>query len=88
MSAATSWEISIKRSIGILEAPADIDSVVEEERFLKLPITLLHGQLAGQHLHRDPFDRMLVAQAQNEGLTLVTNDPEIRQYDVALLWAG
>lgn len=90
VSAATSWEISIKRSIGKLEAPPDIDNIVEEERFLKLPITLLHGQHAGQlpHLHRDPFDRMLVAQARVEGLTLVTNDPNIKRYDVALLWAG
>lgn len=90
VSAATSWEISIKKALGKLEAPDDIDAIVETERFQKLPITLYHGQLAGRlpALHRDPFDRMLIAQAQAEGLILVTNDVNIIQYDVRTLVAG
>src|SRR5210317_679491 len=65
VSAATTWEISIKMAIGKLRAPEDMDSVVEDEGFSKLPISLYHGQLAGSlpANHRDPFDRMLIAQA-------------------------
>ena len=84
VSAATTWEISIKMALGKLEAPEDMDSVVEDEGFSKLPISLYHGQLAGQlpDLHRDPFDRMLVAQAQAEGLIVVTADDSIGSYQV------
>ena len=59
VSAATTWEASIKKALGKLEAPDDLDRIVEEERFLKLPISLYHGQMAGQlpAYHRDPFDR-------------------------------
>lgn len=86
VSAATTWEISIKKAIGKLEAPDDIDSIVEDEGFSKLPISLYHGQLAGSLplLHRDPFDRMLIAQAQAEGLILLTNDSNIGQYNLCL----
>lgn len=90
VSAATGWEISIKKALGKLEAPDDINTIVEEERFLQLPITLLHGEKAGQlplH-HRDPFDRMLIAQAQAEGLTIVTADRYFTNYTVHLLEAG
>lgn len=84
VSAATTWEISIKTTLGKLEAPEDMDSIVEDEGFSKLPISLYHGQLAGSlpALHRDPFDRMLVAQAQAEGLILMTADANIAQYNV------
>lgn len=87
ISAATAWEISIKQALGKLEAPNDIDSIVEEERFLKLPISLYHGQMAGllpPH-HKDPFDRMLVAQAQAEGLTIVTTDQIVSKYGIQVL---
>lgn len=82
VSAASTWEISIKIALGQLEAPADMDSVVEDEGFSKLPISLYHGQLAGQlpSIHRNPFDRMLIAQAQSEGLILITADEMIPQY--------
>jgi PIN domain nuclease of toxin-antitoxin system len=89
VSAATTWEASIKKALGKLEAPDDLDHIVEEERFLKLPISLYHGQIAGQlpaH-HRDPFDRMLVAQAQAEGLTIVTADRNIPRYGMQTLAA-
>ena len=87
VSAATTWEASIKKALGKLEAPDDLDRIVEEERFLKLPISLYHGQMAGQlpAYHRDPFDRMLVAQAQAEGLTIVTADRNIPRYGVCTL---
>lgn len=86
VSAATTWEISIKKALGKLEAPDDIDTIVEDEGFSKLPISLYHGQLAGSlpMLHRDPFDRMLIAQAQAEGLILMTSDGNIGQYNVCL----
>lgn len=86
VSAATTWEISIKAAVGKLEAPADMDSIVEDEGFSKLPISLYHGQLAGQlpSIHRDPFDRMLIAQAQSEGLILITADETIPQYKLRL----
>lgn len=84
ISAATIWEISIKKTIGKLDAPEDMDSIVEDEGFSKLPISLYHGQLAGSLpvLHRDPFDRMLVAQAQSEGLILMSSDENIGLYNV------
>ena len=86
VSAATTWEISIKMALGKLEAPEDMDSIVEDEGFSKLPISLYHGQLAGSlpALHRDPFDRMLIAQAQAEGLILITADKSIDLYKLRL----
>ncbi len=84
ISAATTWEISIKQALGKLNAPEELDNIVDEERFIKLPISLYHGQIAGRlpPLHRDPFDRMLIAQAQAEGLILVTNDSTIKEYNI------
>ena len=90
VSAATTWEIAIKRQLGKVTAPADIEAAVEEKGLAKLPISLFHGQQAGSlplH-HRDPFDRMLIAQSQAEGLELMTIDPVFRQYGVRLIEAG
>lgn len=87
ISATTTWEISIKKALGKLTAPNDMDTIVEEEKFIKLPITLYHGQMAGMlppH-HRDPFDRMLIAQAQAEGLTIVTSDGIFSKYGVRIM---
>ena len=84
VSAASAWEISIKKSIGKLEAPDDLDTIVGEEGFEELPISFFHGERAGdlpQH-HKDPFDRMLIAQSQAEGLDIVTADDIIRSYAV------
>ncbi|MGV6807163.1 MAG: type II toxin-antitoxin system VapC family toxin, partial [bacterium] len=69
VSAATVWEISIKRALGKLQAPEDLQRIVEEEGFTPLPISLFHSEQAGKlpPIHRDPFDRMLIAQAQAEG---------------------
>jgi PIN domain nuclease of toxin-antitoxin system len=82
VSAATAWEIVIKKALGKLDAPDNLDEVVRECRFTPLAITLAHA-LAVRSLpmhHRDPFDRMLVAQAHTEGMTVVTRDPKVLQY--------
>lgn len=89
VSAASIWEISIKRSKGLLEVPDDLEALVEDEGFTKLPISLFHAQQAGAllEIHRDPFDRMLIAQTQAEGLELVTADGIIPQYGVKVVSA-
>lgn len=89
VSAATAWEISIKTAIGKLRAPADLEQQVRRLRFRPLPVTFEHG-LAVRDLpmiHRDPFDRMLITQAQANGLILVTNDEKITQYEVSTMGA-
>jgi len=86
VSAASVWEIGIKQSLGRLTVRGDLDAVVEED-FEHLPITFAHARRAAQlplH-HRDPFDRMLIAQAQAQDLTLASRDRRISSYDVALL---
>ncbi len=90
VSAATTWEISIKKAIGKLDAPDDMDQTVEQERFIKLPISLYHGQMAGllHPIHKDPFDRMLISQAKAEGLTIITADKVFAEYDVKILAAN
>lgn len=88
LSAAAGWEIAIKQQIGRLTLEADLAEAARE--FRELPITLAHATAAGQlplH-HRDPFDRILVAQAQLEGMTLVTSDSRLAAYDVHILSAS
>jgi PIN domain nuclease of toxin-antitoxin system len=89
VSAVSTWEISIKRALGKLQAPDDMSSIIGDEGFGELPVSLYHGDQAGQlpDLHRDPFDRMLIAQAQAEGLVIVTHDEAITQYSVRTLAA-
>jgi PIN domain nuclease of toxin-antitoxin system len=89
VSAATIWEISIKLELGKLKAPKNMEREVEREGFSKLAITLTHSQLAGSlpKIHRDPFDRMLVAQTQLEDLELVSADPVFAKYSVRLIRA-
>ena len=84
VSAATVWEIAIKRALGKLNAPEDLSRRIERDGFSGLPVTLFHGEQAGAlpPIHRDPFDRMLIAQAQAEGLTIVTMDGTIPRYGV------
>ncbi len=86
VSAITVWELSIKQAAGRLDAPP-VDTLLSDAAVTMLPLTAGHGQEAGflpLH-HRDPFDRALVAQARVEGLVLVTADPAVQRYDVALL---
>lgn len=90
VSAAILWEISIKKSLGKLSATENLDQVVEEEGFTKLPISCFHGDQAGllpKH-HKDPFDRMLIAQAQSEGLSIITNDEIFSSYSVQIVNAS
>ena len=87
VSAATAWEIAIKKQLGKLRAPDDLEAQLVAGHVTVLPITLAHARLAGSlptH-HRDPFDLMLIAQATIEGLTVVTHDPRFEPYDVPLL---
>ena len=88
VSAATAWEISIKQALGRLEAPDDLAEALAANRFHALPITVGHALAAGRlpRHHDDPFDRMLVAQAQAEQLTLVTHDPQLQPYGIPILW--
>jgi PIN domain nuclease of toxin-antitoxin system len=90
VSAASIWEISIKRRLGKLKAPSEIECIVEDEGFIGLPISLYHARSAGQLplIHRDPFDRMLVAQAQSEGLVILTADPIFPEYGISTLQAN
>jgi PIN domain nuclease of toxin-antitoxin system len=87
LSPATVWEIAVKQAIGKLTEPHDLPEIVVGAGFRQLPITAVHALAAGRLplLHRDPFDRMLIAQARCENLTLVTHDPQIHRYDLALL---
>jgi PIN domain nuclease of toxin-antitoxin system len=87
VSPATVWEIAIKQSIGKLIEPADLPERVRDSGFGELPVSFEHAITAARLplIHRDPFDRMLVAQAQCDDLTLVTRDPEIQKYDVPTL---
>lgn len=87
VSAASIWEAAIKASLGRLTVDADLPSSVSRAGFTMLPVTFAHAHAVGDlplH-HRDPFDRMLVAQALAERLTLVTADDELGAYDVPLL---
>jgi PIN domain nuclease of toxin-antitoxin system len=88
VSAATAWEMSIKQALGKLQAPDDLADALTANRFHPLPITINHATAAGSlpRHHDDPFDRMLVAQAHAELLTLVTQDPQIGLYGVPILW--
>jgi PIN domain nuclease of toxin-antitoxin system len=87
VSAASAWEISIKKALGKLSAPDDLERQVDESGFAPLSISVAHGIAAGQlpRHHDDPFDRMLIAQAYAEGLTIVTRDKRFAEYNVAML---
>jgi PIN domain nuclease of toxin-antitoxin system len=88
VSAATAWEASIKSSLGRLDIPGPVEAGVDEIGFEKLSISFAHAERAADlpRYHQDPFDRMLVAQAHLEALTLVSDDTEIAKYDVPQLW--
>jgi len=87
VSAASIWEISIKRSLGKLRVPGDVPTEVDAASFIRLPISFEHAVevTALPDLHADPFDRMLIAQARTERLTLMTHDPLMQRYDVQLI---
>lgn len=91
-SAASVWEIATKTRLGKLKMYRDLGSIVHELihtfRFEPLAVSVEHGRVAGElpGPHRDPFDRMLIAQARLENFAIVTNDPVFRRYRVKLLW--
>lgn len=87
VSSATVWEIAIKQAIGKISQPADLPDVIRGSGFRELLISFEHAIAAGRLplLHRDPFDRMLVAQANCENLTLVTRDANCQKYEVDVL---
>lgn len=87
VSAVSACEISIKSSLGKLRTPTDLEQQISKNFFMALPITVEHG-VAVHELplhHRDPFDRILIAQARCEGLTVVTSDDQFSGYDVPVL---
>jgi PIN domain nuclease of toxin-antitoxin system len=89
VSAISGWEVAIKSTLGKITTSRSVSTACEEAGIRELPVLLRHAEILAElplH-HRDPFDRMLVAQAQAEGLTLVTRDPAFASYDVATIRA-
>jgi PIN domain nuclease of toxin-antitoxin system len=92
VSAATVWELSLKHHQGKLpeleQAIGDLQGLLQADGFLALPIAMAHGLRAGaySHPHRDPFDRMLAAQAELERLVLLTADPQLSTFPCRTLW--
>ncbi len=87
VSAVSAWEIAIKKSLKKLEAPDDLAEQIKKKNFQPLPITIEQA-LTLENLplhHKDPFDRILIAQAQFLNLTIVTRDRKFNSYDVKLI---
>jgi PIN domain nuclease of toxin-antitoxin system len=87
LSAATAWELGLKRAAGKLVLRESVGSMLTVFGLIELPVTIRHGDRAAlltMH-HRDPFDRLLLAQAELEGLILVTADRQLAQYGVPVL---
>jgi PIN domain nuclease of toxin-antitoxin system len=88
VSVVSAWELEIKKALGRLEAPDDLETVLEEAGFLKRLVTFADVRhLAALPAHpRDPFDRMLIAQAMEDGVPLVSADPQIARYPIQVIW--
>jgi len=92
LSAASGWEIAIKAKLGRLQMPDDLEHFILEQMALNtienLPVILSHALhvYTLPDYHRDPFDRLLISQAQLEGLPILTADPQISQYSVEVVW--
>ncbi|GLH95758.1 type II toxin-antitoxin system VapC family toxin [Phytohabitans aurantiacus] len=89
LSPVSVWEIAIKQAAGKIKEPADLAERLRNSGFKELGVTAEHAVAAGRlpMLHRDPFDRMLVAQARCADLMLVTRDADIRRYEVPVIVA-
>jgi PIN domain nuclease of toxin-antitoxin system len=89
VSAASAWEIEIKAALGKLRVPDDLLAQMKAIRFDELPVRIEHALFLRRlpAVHRDPFDRILIAQALCEGLTLVTADPVLCEYPVRIIRA-
>jgi PIN domain nuclease of toxin-antitoxin system len=87
VSAATVWEVAIKQALGKLPGPPGLPQLIRDCGLRPLPVNAEHAITASRLplIHRDPFDRMLVAQAQCEDLTFVTRDENCLKYDIAVL---
>jgi PIN domain nuclease of toxin-antitoxin system len=88
VSAASAWEAAIKVALGRLKIPDTVEAGVLASGFERLPITFAHAEAAGRlplH-HADSFDRMLIAQARIEGLTLMTHDRQFEPYGLQVMW--
>jgi PIN domain nuclease of toxin-antitoxin system len=92
LSVASVWELAIKVAKGLITLPAPLSHYVpdrlERNRFGLLPIELAHALRVASlpRIHGDPFDRLLIAQAQVEGIPIITSDSAIAQYDVETIW--
>ena len=87
-SAASGWEIAIKSGLGRLATPGNLEAAIESAGFTRRTITFADVrriQALPRH-HRDPFDRMLVAQALEDGVPIITRDDQIRRYPVQVIW--
>ena len=88
-SPASIWEASIKRALGRREFDdKKLLTAIESSGFREVVITMQHGQVAGNlpRYHEDPFDRMLIAQAQVNNLTIITHDKQFKHYDISVIW--
>ncbi len=92
VSAASGWEIATKHRLGKLphagEAVHNLHALLRRARFEVVPITMAHALAAGElpGPHRDPFDRMLIAQGQVEGIAIITADSAFKQYPIEVVW--
>src|SRR5216683_389312 len=88
LSIASLWELTIKIALGKLTFPADLETTLGEEGFGMLPVTFAHlRELATlPPLHKDPFDRMMIAQSRADGLAIVTADPVFAPYGPEIVW--
>jgi PIN domain nuclease of toxin-antitoxin system len=92
VSAVSAWEITTKARLGKLpgatDVAADVAACVASQGFLSLDVTILHAQRAGRlpGVHRDPFDRMLIAQSQIEDIALVSDDEAFDKFEVQRFW--
>lgn len=88
VSAGSAWEVAIKRAVGLLRLDDPFRVLVDQSGFTTLPVDFAHAEqlVTLPHHHKDPFDRILVAQAQVERLTVVTHDPRFEPYGVPIVW--
>ena len=89
ISIAGLWELKIKESSGRLTLPTDLETMVADQGFSVLPITFVHLRRLGglpRQRHRDPFDRMMIAQALAEGIPIATSDGIFAAYGVQIVW--
>ncbi len=87
VSSISAWEMNIKKAIGKLTTPDDLEEVIALNHFIPLSVTIAHAMQV-KHLplhHRDPFDRMIIAQAQLEQFAIITADPIFEKYSVAVI---